>query len=88
MVLNASGMMVASSPTCLVCGLPMHRFGFPSDMNHHRPTAVACANSIIGELDKALAKEDHDAKENILRRVELAVTSLAIAFERARTHHE
>jgi hypothetical protein len=58
---------------CELCGLRLHRFS-PNDPKH-APTAVACANSIIGLIETTYDEE-------CTRPISGAVT--ALAFEIAR----
>ena len=37
---------------CVMCGEPMHRFGFPQDADGHEPSATACINGLRGRLEK------------------------------------
>lgn len=62
---------------CEICGYS-HRYQFPSgsDANAHQATAIACANSILGDIDVMLAKTDPDAAAFVRQRIDRAVTAL------------
>lgn len=72
---------------CEVCRAPMHRYGFPTD-GQHKPTAIACANVIIGDIDTMLSLGggpiEREARANIHNRVGIAITFLAEALNTAR----
>ncbi len=59
--------MSESTPElCELCWLPMHRFGFPADWNKHKPSWVACLNSLRDEV-KELREENSWLKEKMER---------------------
>src|SRR5437016_1100197 len=60
-------------PRCRLCGLGPHRYMFPTDLiGHHKPSEIACANSIIGLVSDLLGAEAP-------RAVVYAITNLAFA---------
>lgn len=65
---------------CEICGYN-HRFQFPSgsDADEHQATAIACANSILHDIDVMLAKADPDAAAFVRQRIDMAVTRLGSA---------
>jgi len=64
----------ALNPICERCGLRAHRYGVPPDRDNHAPTAVACANQIIGLLE--------DLYGNLPSRLSTAITKLAFEIQR------
>ena len=78
---------MADENTCEVCGLRMHRFGFPEDylvdgVLSHQPTAVACANSIIGLLDEMVLIGVTPRRRDWLREtIDNAITDLAFHID-------
>lgn len=75
------------SERCECCRMEMHRYGFgpggaPADADKHDPSAVACANMVIGEIHRMRAKTDPDAAAFVLQEIELSVTAMGIYVDR------
>ena len=66
------------SGRCENCGLPMHRYGCPSDADGHEPTQTACLNSLQqahGELVAFVRRVHNEAARSHLARAAEKVLS-------------